>query len=236
MDSVHNRALKRRLQQLHQDHDRQENLGGLSLMKSWGLASIPQDGLVTACISLHPGDMPEYVTPALEKSVIVFASDISEDRTETFPWQEVPVVWDVTTTQKAIIEAVSDYNKFTNGTSTDFSIKISAAASAAEHFLADTDDKQRETIDELCAICEDTIPFDSLTQASCLQGHQCSELMDLFGALLHFLPSPVPVFQSVANAVEGNSSVNMLIPPKMTRSSRSTMMTITVDRGSASLR
>lgn len=177
MDSIHNRSLKRRLQQLHQDHDRQENLGGLSLMKSWGLASIPQDGLVTACVSLHPGDMPEFITPSLEKSVIVFASDISEDRTETFPWQEVPVVWDVTTTQKAIIEAVSDYNKLANGTLTDLGVRISAAASAAEYFLAHTDDKQRETIDESCAICRDTIPFESLTQASCLQGHQCSELI-----------------------------------------------------------
>ena len=175
MDSVHNRSLKRRLQHLHQEHDRQENLGGLSLMKSWGLASIPQDGLVTACISLHPGDMPEYVTPSLEKSVIVFASDISEDRTETFPWQEVPVVWDITTTQKAIIEAVSDYNKFANTTSTDLSLRISAAASAAEQLLAHPDDKQRDTIDESCAICRDSIPFESLTQASCLQGHQCSE-------------------------------------------------------------
>ena len=178
MDAIQNRSLKRRLQQLHQDHDRQENLGGLSLMKSWGLASIPQDGLVTACISIHPGDMPEYVTPALEKSVIVFASDISEDRTETFPWQEVPVVWDVTTTQKAITEAVSDYNRLAKGTPTDLSVRISAAASAAEEVLAHRGDKQREKIGELCAICHNTIPFESLTEASCLQGHQCSELTD----------------------------------------------------------
>ena len=183
MDPIQNRSLKRRLQQLHQDHDREENLGGLSLMKSWGLASIPQDGLVTACISLHPGDMPEYVTPSLEKSVIVFASDISEDRTETFPWQEVPVVWDVTTTQKAIIEGVSDYNRLANGTSTELSVRISAAATAAEYFLAYTNDKQRENIDESCAICKDAIPFESLTKASCLQGHQCSELIGLVQTL-----------------------------------------------------
>ena len=185
MNPIQNRSLKRRLQQLHQDHDRQENLGGLSLMKSWGLASIPHDGLVTACISLHPGDMPEFVTPSLEKSVIVFASDIAEDRTETFPWEEVPVVWDVTTIQKAIIEAVSDYNRLANGTSTNLSVRISAAASAAEHFLALTNDKQRGRVDETCAICEDTIPFESLTKASCLQGHQCSKSI----SLVQILPS-----------------------------------------------
>lgn len=179
-NTINDRALKRKLQQLHQDHDRQENLGGLSVMKNWGLASMPDIGLISSCISFHPGDMPEYVTPSLEKSMVVFASDTSEDRLETFPWLEVPVVWDVITTQRTIIEAISDYSNVTNCTRSLFSDRIRAAALAAEKRLTHTDgDEQMETIEESCVICNELIPFEGLTEASCGQGHECSKFVFL---------------------------------------------------------
>lgn len=169
------RALKRRLQRLHQDHDRQENLGGMSCMKTWGLASIPNDGLVAACVSIHPGDMPEYVIPSLEKSTLVFASDTSEDRLISFPWLDIPAVWDVVTTQRAVLDAILDYSNVTNSMASGFSHRIIAAASGALRYLAPEDDNEPITTDETCAICKASIPFESLTEACCNQGHQCSE-------------------------------------------------------------
>ena len=173
---VEHRALYRKLQQLHQDYDRQENLGGLSFMKTWGLASMPSEGLISICVSTHPGDMPEYVIPSLEKSTIIFASDTSEDQTDAFPWQSIPAVWDVSTTQKTILEAIFDYANMMDSTPSEFSRRIRGAATAVAEFLAPEHDSERTTtFDEACGICEDVIPFESLTEASCRRGHQCSK-------------------------------------------------------------
>ena len=145
-------------------------------MKTWGLASMPDNGLISSCISFHPGDMPEYVTPSLEKSMVIFASDTSEDRLETFPWLEVPVVWDVITTQRTIIDAISDYSNVTNCKRSLFSDRIRAAALAAEKHLTHMDgDEKMEALEENCAICNERIPFEGLTEASCGQGHECSK-------------------------------------------------------------
>lgn len=173
--SVGHRALKKKLQRLHQEYDRRENLGGLSVMKTWGLASIPNEGLVCACISTHAGDMPEYIIPSYEKCTVVFASDTSEDQLDTFPWQGIPVVWDVSSTQKAILEAISDYAQIANSMPSEFSSRIQGAAKAAADFLGHEESNDRATMfDEACTICDAVIPFESLNEASCLRGHQCS--------------------------------------------------------------
>ena len=169
------RALTQKLRRLHQDYDRRENLGGLSIMKTWGLASIPNDSLLSACISIRPGDMPEYVTRSMEKSIVVFASDTSEDQLDTFPWQGIPAVWDVRTTQSTILEAILGYASFANRTPSDFSSRIEDAATAVVSFLDYEKDSEKTTLEEVCAICDSIIPLESLTEASCLHGHQCSK-------------------------------------------------------------
>ena len=169
------RALTQKLQRLHQEYDRRENLGGLSIMKTWGLASIPNESLLSACISIHPGDMPEYIIPSMEKSIVVFASDTSEDQLDTFPWQSIPAVWDVKSTQSTILEAISGYASVANRTPSDFSSRIEYAATAVVHFLDREKDSEKTTFEEFCAICNSMIPLESLTEASCLHGHQCGK-------------------------------------------------------------
>lgn len=197
-NSINDRALRKKLQQLHQDHDRQENLGGLSVMKTWGLASMPENGLISSCVSFHPGDMPEYVTPSLEKSMVVFASDTSEDRLETFPWLEVPVVWDVITTQRTILDAISDYSNVANCTRSLFSDRIRAAALAADKCVTHRDgDEPMETIEENCAICDERLPFERLTEASCGQGHECGKFGSFIPSFRNVYPSsPVSYCES----------------------------------------
>lgn len=63
--------------------DREHDLGGLALAKVWGLASIGH--WVAACITLHPGDMVEYMATADEKACIIMASTIKE-ADDMIPW------------------------------------------------------------------------------------------------------------------------------------------------------
>ena len=175
-ECINNRALSRRLQTLHQNRDRHDNLGGLSVMKIWGLASIINDGLIVTCVSVHPGDMPEYITPSLESSTLVFASDTSDDQGSTFPWLDVPAVWDVSTVQETIINATLDYSSVEVNASGGFSERIRTAVHAAKNLLVPQyDSRFVQIVDERCAICEEAIPFDSLTEATCNDGHQCSK-------------------------------------------------------------
>jgi hypothetical protein len=63
--------------------DRDHDLGGLALAKVWGLASIGH--WIAACITLHPGDMVEYMTAADERAYIIMASMIKETD-DMIPW------------------------------------------------------------------------------------------------------------------------------------------------------
>ena len=122
--------------------------------------------------------MPEYIIPSTEKSTLIFASDTCEDGQDTFPWHNIPAVWNVENTQRTILDAVLDYTRIRDFRSSDFSTKITAAAAAGLDLLGQTfNDERTATFTEACEICEDTIPFESLTDASCHQGHQCSKLL-----------------------------------------------------------
>ena len=174
MKPIEHRALTQKLRQLHQEYDRRENLGGLSIMKTWGLASIPNESLISACISIHPGDMPEYVIPSYEKCMVVFASDTSEDQLDTFPWQSIPAAWDVRTTQSTIIGAISGYASVANSTPSEFSSRIADAAAAVGNLMDPENHSETTAFNEVCAICDTMIPLESLTESHCLHGHQCS--------------------------------------------------------------
>ena len=186
MKPIEHRALTQKLRQLHQEYDHRENLGGFSIMKTWGLASIPSESLISACISIHPGDMPEYVIPSYEKSIVVFASDTSEDQLDTFPWQSIPAAWDVRTTQSTILGAVSGYASVANSSPSVFSSRIEDAAAAVVAFIGHENHNEKTTFNEVCAICSSKIPLESLTEASCLHGHQCSKS-------IHYPPFGQPV-------------------------------------------
>ncbi|KAL9592809.1 MAG: hypothetical protein Q9179_006351 [Wetmoreana sp. 5 TL-2023] len=74
---------------LQKDFDHAHDLGGLSITKTWGLAS--WGPYLASCVTLHPGDMVEYYMPSRERCHIVFSrEDLDADSQEAtaFPWQE----------------------------------------------------------------------------------------------------------------------------------------------------
>src|SRR5262249_52086996 len=70
--------------------DAEHDLGGLAIAKVWGLAS--NENWLVACATLHPGDLVEYLTPASEKAILIFASldliegDSSGQQRPRIPW------------------------------------------------------------------------------------------------------------------------------------------------------
>lgn len=95
--------------------DRREEFGGLSIMKTWGLATF--GSYIAACITLHPGDMPEYLIPSQERSTIVFSAHGLNDpssKREYFPWEARTLnirPEDVTLTQSAILDTIFEYEQ-----------------------------------------------------------------------------------------------------------------------------
>ena len=82
-------ALHTQASTLQKEFDRDHDLGGLSVTKTWGLASW---GPYTAsCITMHPSDMVEYSLISEQRCHILFvkegASEDLEDDT-IFPWQD----------------------------------------------------------------------------------------------------------------------------------------------------
>ena len=73
-------------------------------MKTWGLASL--DRYVAACITLHPGDMPEYYIPSQERAIIVFSAHGFGDpsaKLEFFSWDVDQEIEDGTKAQSTIV-------------------------------------------------------------------------------------------------------------------------------------
>lgn len=165
--------LVRKLQTLLNQEDRRRNLGGLAVLKTWGLASLPNTDIVAACVSVHGGDMPEYSLPSKERSTVLFISDGGQ---EVFQWQDVrPPIKDVSIVQKDILKKISHYESVDNKISSSFSWRISQAASAARKLLAPVVDSRVHVdpaMEENCSICSQEILFEGLIEAACSQGHQ----------------------------------------------------------------
>lgn len=69
----HQRHLSNYLSHFNLTHD----LGDTGVLKSWGLAISPIGGWIAACISVHPGDMVEYLTLSQQQSIISFSCPAS---------------------------------------------------------------------------------------------------------------------------------------------------------------
>ncbi|KAL9614012.1 MAG: hypothetical protein Q9167_001492 [Letrouitia subvulpina] len=61
--------LQDRMRDLHMDWDQRNDMGGLSIMKTWGVASWGSS--VASCVTFHPGDMFEYTLPKYESCVVI---------------------------------------------------------------------------------------------------------------------------------------------------------------------
>ncbi len=171
-ERVESPPLVRKLQTLLNQEDRRRNLGGLAVLKTWGLASLPNTDVVAACVSVHGGDMPEYSLPSKERSTVLFASDSGQGM---FPWQDVPQpAKDVSVVQKNILRKISHYDSFGNQVGSAFSWRIFQAASAARKLLIPVEDSGEHVpaMEENCSICGQEILFEGLIEAACSQGHQ----------------------------------------------------------------
>lgn len=118
--------------------DRRNELGGLSLMKTWGLASL--DGYIAACITLHPGDMAEYCIPSQERAIIVFSAHGVKDYSatlESFPWDVDPIVEDDLETHVSILDSFFKCEQLQRDAWSKFDNKIIYAAVVASMLIWD---------------------------------------------------------------------------------------------------
>lgn len=181
VESMSDPALQLKLQSFQDFEDRRKDLGGLSVVKTWGLASLSGSDVVAACASIHAGDTPEYPLRSQEHCTIVFASDSCQ---EIFPWQEEVTANDANPVQNKVIEAVFAYKQMKGLAQSAFSDRIFKATAAARSILhKDDDTTEQDTFVEECQICGQSIPFESPVEASCANGHQYSKFPTRFGHL-----------------------------------------------------
>lgn len=108
-------------------------------MKTWGLAAL--GGFIAACITLHPGDMPEYLIPSQERTTIVFSthglSDPSSKR-DFFPWEVRARSENIAVIQGAILDTVLEYEQRKDFLPSTLSNKIIYAAIMASALVWDS--------------------------------------------------------------------------------------------------
>ena len=170
--------LEQKLRTIRQTEDRRQNLGGLAVLKTWGLASLPKCSIVTACVNVRGGDMPIYTIRSKDDSVLVFASEAGQDR---FPWQQIPLEKSESATRESILRKVSQYWAVKPRNESAFSKRIAQAARASKRLLNLNDNLG--DVDELferCSICSQEIPFNGLVEAACVRGHRFGMLQPLF--------------------------------------------------------
>lgn len=215
------------VQMLQKDFDQRHDLGGLSIAKTWGLAS--WGPYLAICISFHPGDMIEYMLTSGERCHIIFSlmdatGSVVEDA--DFPWQksspsfhqeDKPYVHNEVLT-KSTFQRFYDFSDcrvlfstccaamISSGTqmaelietalqqlvtSTGINLELelsllrdtrsshlsaaSCVKSLNEIIISRSGEKGRSHWQELhdfCSVCDEVILWTSVTEASCVNGHQ----------------------------------------------------------------
>lgn len=132
-------TLERQMIKLRDRFDRREEFGGLSYVKTWGLAAL--GGYVAACITLHPGDMPEYIIPSQERATIVFSThgvtDPSSKR-DLFSWEVRVQPEKSIVVQSTILDTIFKYEQCEDVKPSALSNKIIYAAIMASTLLWDS--------------------------------------------------------------------------------------------------
>ena len=163
--TLHNQMIR------HQSaHDRREDLGGLSVMKTWGLASFR--GYIAACITFHPGDMAEYYMASQQRATVVFSlhglKDSSADF-ESFPWEFDPEIQDEARHQVAIVETIFKYEKSHGTVQNEIDHKIIYAAVVASMLIWDEARLERLMIAQRALLrLERIVQLDLSPEFSCL--------------------------------------------------------------------
>ena len=137
-------TLHKHMIQIQQRYDQQNDLGGLSVMKTWGLASL--NGYIAACVTVHPGDMTEYIIPSQERAYIVFAAHGFDDPSpnlEHFAWDVDFKVGEDAKTQAAIVETLFRFQKTQYSKQDFFDNRILYAAALASMLMWDNERSKR---------------------------------------------------------------------------------------------
>ena len=69
---------QKQLSKSRRSYENKHGLDGHSKVRTWGLGT--HTGDVVTCVTFHPSDMIEYVTPALEQSTLMFSCRTSQQR------------------------------------------------------------------------------------------------------------------------------------------------------------
>lgn len=164
-------TLHKQMLRLQNRYDRRNELGGFSFMKTWGLASL--DRYVAACITLHPGDMPEYYIPSQERAIIVFSAHGFEDlstKLESFSWDVDQEIEDGTKAQSTIIDTVFEYERLQIYIQSELGHKIIYGAIIASMLIWDEARSQRLLVAERALLhLEHLVTVDLTPEITCLQ-------------------------------------------------------------------
>lgn len=121
-------------------------------MKTWGLAAL--GGYIAACITLHPGDMPEYLIPSQERAIVVFSTHGLNDpssKRETFPWEVRPRSENFTLVRSAILDTILKYKQREDFIPSTLSNRITYAAIMASTLVWDSARLERLRLAESAA-------------------------------------------------------------------------------------
>ena len=145
---LHRPPLHEHMVQVRDQFDDQNDLGGLSLIKTWGIASFNKH--VAACITLHPGDMPEYITPSQERAMIVFytqGANNSNSESEYFSWQADSIAEDnIQSSQSKILKTIFELERHKKYEFNELSNRIIYAAAIAASLVRD-DERPRRLVE-----------------------------------------------------------------------------------------
>ena len=140
-------------------------------MKTWGLASL--DHYVAACITLHPGDMPEYYIPSQERAIIVFSAHGFGDpsnKLEFFSWDVDQEIEDGTKAQSTIVDTIFEYERLQIYVQSELGNRIIYGAIIASMLLWDEARSQRLLVAERVLLhLAHLVAVDLTPEITCLQ-------------------------------------------------------------------
>ena len=117
------------------------NLGGNTVLKTWGLASY--NNMVAACITIRPANMIEYTAPFEGSATIIFDAGTDDGNTKNvFPWQS-PTKVDVAMVQGSILDSLLDHNPQRPLVLKDLDLRIIYTAFCGNLLLSDGKQLQR---------------------------------------------------------------------------------------------
>ena len=143
LDLPHSTFHKQALQ-LRARYHRENDYGGLTTLKFWGSAIYKDYAAI--CVTLHPGDLVEYLLPSEERATILFSvggTDSLDMKLETFEWEIDPETGETESTHRAILDLIFELERQSNIELGGLSNMIIYGAACASMLLWDSERLQR---------------------------------------------------------------------------------------------